>query len=200
VSNSTFVKGLVACVAVMLAFGGAIALLNAGNNRPEGAAEDWLNAMGDTTRKGVEADATHRADKLGAPELARSLVHPFAKEIDRKAAFKDLEVGKAAAKTANSVRVAFRVNARRPNDKTVEITGVLTLDKRDDDWMVTALESVDPATYALPALPSEGGPPPSSAPWSLWIGALVGAGLIGLVTAALVRSAGRTTDAHAAVA
>lgn len=201
-SNRTFVAGLVCCVAVMLALGGAIALLNAGNNRPEGVAEDWLTAIGDTTRKGVEADATKRADAIGAPELARKILHPFADEIDRKSGFPDLEVGKAAKVGASDdeVRVAFHVTARRPADKTVEITGVITLAKSGDDWHVTAVDVVRPESLGVPDLPSEGGPPPSSAPWSLWIGALVGSVLILVVTAALVRAAGRTTDAHAALA
>ncbi|HUR76357.1 MAG TPA: hypothetical protein VMZ22_00280 [Acidimicrobiales bacterium] len=200
-SNRTFVGGLVVCVALMLVFGGVIALLNRGTNRPEGAAEDWLTAISDTTRKGVEADATRRADKLGAPELARGVLHPFAEEIDRKAGFNDLEVGKAARMDPardDKVLVAFRVSARRPNDETIELSGVLRLAKHEEDWTVTALDVVDPAKFDLPALPSDGGPPPSSAPATLWLGALVGAALVGLVTSALVRVAGRAPAEAAA--
>jgi hypothetical protein len=200
VSNRTFVAGLVVCVAIMLALGGAIALLNAGNNRPEGVAEDWLTAIGDTTRKGVEADATRRADKIGAPELAHDLLYPYAKDIDRKSGFKDLEVGKAVEERANTVRVGFHLTARVPDDETKELTGVITMEKADDEWHVTGVQVVDPVSVGLPALPSDGGPPPSSAPLSLWLGALVGSALIGVVTASLVRAAGRTTDAHAALA
>ena len=64
-SNSTFVKGMVACVAVMLAFGGAISLLNAGNNRPEGVAEDWLTAVGDTVRGVSKTTPANAPRKLG---------------------------------------------------------------------------------------------------------------------------------------
>ncbi len=193
-NNRTFVSGLVVCVAVMFAIGGALFLLNHGHSRPEGVAEDWLTAIGDTTRKGVEADATSRADKIGAPELAIHVLEPHPEAIDRKAGFDDLEVGKAvrvAEASADKVRVAFRVHARRPADEKVEINGVLTLDRADDKWMVTALDVIDPVVAGVPALPSEGGPPPSSAPFTLWIGALVGAALVGLLTTALVKISGR---------
>ena len=205
-SNATFVKGLVACAALMLAFGGIIAILNDGNNRPEGVAEDWLTAISDTTREGVEADATRRADAIGPPEFARNLLYPYAEEIDRKGGFVDLEVGKAVAVEARvlgalpageQVRVPFRVTARRPNDKTVERNGVITLDMVEDEWLITAVQVVDPQKLGLPELPSDGGPPPSSAPVTLWLGALVGAALIGVVSSALVRAAGRTTTAAA---
>jgi hypothetical protein len=200
VSNRTFVAGLLACLALMLAFGGVIALLNAGNNRPEGVAEDWLTAIGDTTREGVEADATRRADAIGAPELARRILHPYAEQIDRKSGFEALEVGKASESGPGDVQVAFRVDARRPGDKTVEIEGVLTLDKVGDEWKVTALDAVPPQSLGLPELPSDGGPLPSSAPVGLWVGALVGAAVVGLIGSALVNAAGRATEAHAATA
>ena len=68
-SNRQFFKGIVACLALMIAFSGAVFLLNHGNSRPEGVAENWLEAIGDTTRKGVEADATKRADEIGNEAL-----------------------------------------------------------------------------------------------------------------------------------
>ncbi len=200
-TNRQFTSGLVVCLALMLAIGGGLFVLNHGHNRPEGIAEDWLTAIGETTRKGVEADSTRRADEIGAPELARPILHPHAEEIDRKAGFRDLEVGKAVRVTEtdpDTVRVGFRVHARRPRDKTVTIEGVLTMQREADEWHVVALDQIDPVQAGVPALPSNGGPPPSSAPWSLWIGGVVGSALIGVVTTALVRSAGRTTAASAA--
>ncbi|MBA2608547.1 MAG: hypothetical protein H0U92_06390 [Actinobacteria bacterium] len=203
-NNKSFIKGLVVCTALMIAVGGGLFLLNHGHNRPEGVAEDWLTAIGDTTRKGVEADATRRADKIGAPELAIRILEPQPEAIDRKAGFEDLEVGKAARLSevdGSAVRVAFHVTARRPADKTEEVNGVLTLVKEagDDKWTVTALDVIDPKVAGVPELPSNGGPPPSSAPVSLWLGALVGAALVGLVTTALVRAASPAAPAPAAV-
>ena len=199
-TNKSFMAGIVVCIALMLAFGGVLFLLNHGHNRPEGVAEDWLTAVGDTTRKGVEADATRRADKIGPLELAdRRLVSD---DTNEKSAFEDLEVGKAVKiGTADSpVKVAFKVHARRGDD-TVKVAGVLTLVKTDDAWKVTASELVadentegQPANVVLagvPVLPSEGGPPPSSAPFTLWIGGAIGAMLVGVITTALVNISGR---------
>jgi len=185
VSNSTFVKGLIACVAVMLAFGGVIAVLNAGNNRPEGVAEDWLTAVGDTVREGVEKDARERAEKIGPLSLARELVQP---NPDRKTAFPDLEVGKAEAAEADSVEMPFKLHAR-VGDEEVEKSGLIVMRKRGDDWRVINVVLLPLAE--IPPVPSQGGAPPSSAPNSLWLGALAGSALIGLATSALVRLAGR---------
>ncbi len=188
-SNSTFVKGMVACVAVMLAFGGAISLLNAGNNRPEGVAEDWLTAVGDTVRAGVEDDARERAEKIGPLSLARELVQP---NPDRKTAFPDLEVGKAVEVATDSVQMPFKLHARVGDDE-VEKSGLIVMRKRLDEWRVINVVLLPLAD--IPPLPSDGGPPPSSAPNSLWLGALAGAALIGLVTSALVRVADRPVAA-----
>ncbi|HVV37024.1 MAG TPA: hypothetical protein VHC63_10515 [Acidimicrobiales bacterium] len=193
-SRSTFAKGLVVAVAAMLVMGAVIGLLNHGTHRPEGIAENWLTAVSDTTRKGVEADARKRAEKIGPPSLARGLVYTDATAIKRKAAFDDLEVGQAVV-DQDAARVGFRVHARRPNDKTAEITGVLTLRRRDGTWLVTGLQRG--ALANVPKLPSDGGPPPSSAPVSLWLGALVGAAVLGLVTTSFVRLAGRGAPAPA---
>ena len=201
-TNRSFLKGIVACLALTLVLSGTLFLLNHGHSRPEGVAENWLTAIGDTTRKGVEADATHRADKIGAPELAIPLLEPHPELIKRKAGFDDLEVGKATRVDAGSpdkVKVGFRVHARRPEDKTAEINGVLTLERSKNKWMVTALDVVDPKAAGVPDLPSDGGPPPSSAPVSLWIGALVGAAVVGAVTTALVGAASRAAAQPSAV-
>jgi hypothetical protein len=180
----------------MFALGGVLYLLNDGHDRPEGAAERWLEAVGDTTRKGVERDATERAEKVGALSNADGLISG---DTNGKSAFADIEVGKAGP--PNGERMRFRVHARRGDD-TEEIDGVITMTKADADrWHVANVVLASghkEALDGLPALPSEGGPPPSSAPWSLWIGALVGSLVIGVVTSALVRAAGRSTAAAAA--
>jgi len=159
-----------------------------------------LTAVGDTTREGVEADATRRADKIGPLELAdRRLVSD---DTDGKSAIQDLEVGKAVRldpDDPDNVKVAFQVHARRSPDESVKVVGTMTLTKVDDDWQINAVDLVgDENTEGLPAetvlagvppLASEGGPPPSSAPISLWIGASIGAVLVGILTSALVKAA-----------
>jgi hypothetical protein len=195
VKVSTFVTGLVVLVALMV--GGIVVLFNLhGTSRPEGVAENWLTDVGDTTRKGVEADARKRAEKTGPVALARDLIYPDGKAINRKTGFADLEVGKAVriavpqpvGVSVEQVEVGFRVHALQPNDEKKEITGVLTL-VRHDEWRVVQVRVGD--LTGVPALPSDGGPPPSSAPLSLWLGGLVGAAIIGVITASLVRLAGR---------
>jgi hypothetical protein len=191
VKTSTFVKGLIVALAAMIAGGFGLAALNGRQSRPEGVAENWLTAVGDTTRKGVEKDARKRAEKVGPVSAASELVWSDAKAIDRKTAFDDLEVGKAVHDTENAVRVGFRVHALRPGDEKVEITGVLTLERFTKKWRVSGVAVGDP--NGVPKLPSDGGPPPSSAPLSLWLGGLVGAAIIAVITTSLVRLAGRPT-------
>ena len=198
-SNRTFTKGLVVCVAIMLAISGGIFLLSRGEARAEGVAEDFLTALSDTTREGVEVDSLRRVEELGSAEAGdRRLV---ADDNDGKSAFADLEVSKAVRVAENNpdqVRVAFQVHTRRGDD-LVEVTGVMTLTRTDDKWRETEVLLVgdentegEPASIldGLPELPSEGGPPPASAPLSLWIGALLGSVLVGVVCAALIRVAG----------
>jgi hypothetical protein len=185
VKTSTFVKGLIVCVAAMIAMGGVLGLLNHGRSRPEGVAENWLTAVGDTTRKGVEADARERAEKIGPIALA---VNAGLLRFDarKKSAFEDLEVGKAyATRAPGVVRLPFRVHARN-GGKSSEISGVIVMRRVEDAWDVYNVHSVPDPGHKLP---SEGGPPPSSAPASLWLAGLVGAAVIGLITTALVRAA-----------
>jgi hypothetical protein len=187
--TSTFVSGLAVVVVAMILGLVGLGVLNSRQSRPEGVAENWLTDVGDTTRKGVEADARKRAEKIGPASLAKGLVSADAEAINRKSAFDDLEVGKAVRMTVKNVpgaEVGFRVHALRPNDKTKEITGVITMLRRGDKWTVVG---VAPGADNGLKLPSEGGPPPSSAPWTLWVGGLVGAAIIGFVTTALVRAA-----------
>jgi hypothetical protein len=193
VKTSTFLTGLAIAVVIMVA--GIVGLLNLhGTSRPEGVAENWLTAVGDTTRKGVEADARKRAAKIG-PIAAASAAGLLKYDADRKSAFSDLEVGKSyESRFAGAVDVPFRVHARNGDEDDVEISGTILIRRVKDEWhVVSAAAVVDPAHK----LPSEGGPPPSSAPASLWLGGLVGAAIIGVITTSLVRLAGRPTAAAA---
>ena len=185
-----FAKGLVACLGVVVALGFVIHALNAGNHRPEGIAERWLTAVGDTGRKGVRADATARADKIGPLSIARPL-RP-ADVDDRHGLFSDLEVGRATH-TAGGARVPFRLHehvrhgkgppveaGRRPRP---ERTGSIVMRRVGGSWEVVALDR----RLAGERVPSEGGAPPSRAPASLWLAGLaIGVGLAA-IAALLVR-------------
>ncbi len=64
-SARSFWVGIACVLAVIIAAGVGINAANSGHHRPEGAAEHWLAAVSDTTRKGVHDDAVKRAEKIG---------------------------------------------------------------------------------------------------------------------------------------
>jgi len=209
-SNSTFVKGLVGLMVFFVLCGFGIYKLDQREERPEGVAEDYLAALSDTTRKGVEADSLRRAEKLGSAEGAdRRLLFD---DTRGKTAFADIEVGKAVRvdpANPDKVRVGFRVHTRRV-ENLVKVAGAMTLERTNGKWRETLVEIVGdantsgaPAAQVLagvPDLPSDGGPPPSSAPFSLWIAGVVGSLLIGAVCAGLITLAGRDAPLPAAAA
>ncbi|MBA3653141.1 MAG: hypothetical protein H0W70_02990 [Actinobacteria bacterium] len=171
----SFVTGLVVCFLVFVAIGGVIRTLNAGHHRPEGAAERWLAAVSDTTRKGVRDDAVKRAEKIGPVSVAAPLIPA---ETHDKGAFPDLEVGKATV-NGTTARVPYQLHQRDVDEPKV---GVIVLDKAGNDWHVTSLDARQPAEH----VPSEGGAPPSSAPVGLWVVAIVGGLLVTIGASALV--------------
>lgn len=197
-SNKTFAVGIAVCLVLMIALGVGLNALNRGHSRPEGVAEDWLAAVGDTVREGVEGDATKRAEKIGptATEEAIAAGVLVARDTKGKSAFADLEVGKAIRPKPDLASVRFRVNARRGGDVT-EIVGVVALERQHGEWIVTHAIPTRPETGtpavpdALPRLPSDGGPPPSSASSSLWFIALGVGVLVTAAASALVNWAGR---------
>jgi hypothetical protein len=183
--NKTFANVIVIVLAVMLGLGLLIHTINAGNHRPEGVAEHWLKAISDTGRAGIHDDAVRRAEKLGPVGLAAPLV-PVDHD-NRRANFTDLEVGKAV-RTAGIARVPYHLheNVRRGSPPTRQ--GTIVMARAGDSWRVTELTPRGPGER----VPSEGGSPPSSAPVSLWVGAIVLGVLLAAGSHALVRYADRT--------
>jgi hypothetical protein len=169
VRTRTFVTGLVVCAAVLVAISLGIHQANANHHRPEGAAERWLAAVSDTTRKGVRSDAVDRAEEIGPVSLAAPLLAGVKHED--KGSFDDLEVGKATVEGATSY-VPYRLHVR--NDSTAR-DGVIRLERSGDEWKVAGCCGADaaPAGVVVRQVPSEGGPPPSSAPTSLWLVAVL---------------------------
>jgi hypothetical protein len=160
----SFTKGIVIALAVMVLIGVGIHFANAGHHRPEGAAERWLNAISDLTRKGVKSDAEKRATETGSVELGRTLLPKV--NTGGKGGFPDLEVGKAHVQ-GDVARVPYHLHQWAESGAGPVRTGTVVLRKQADDrWKVTALSHRRPGEE----VPSEGGAPPSSAPLGVWIG------------------------------
>jgi hypothetical protein len=164
-------SALVALCGVIILFllvGGAIAAFGTGANRPEGVAERWLVAVGDTQRKGVRDRSREDAEEVGPLSLAAHLLPE--EDTDGKSAFVDLEVGRAVEQEADdgTRRVPFRLHQRQGEDVSDPIDGTIVLAKRGEDWKVVDVGE------ALPGLevPSEGGAPAADAPWGLYLGAV----------------------------
>jgi hypothetical protein len=174
VRTSTFVKVLVILLAVIAGLGLLIHTLNGAHHRPEGIAEHWLSAIGDTGRRGVSADARRRAEKIGPLSIATPLL-PAGPHDHRLSYFSGLEVGKA--RVAGVARVPFRLHQQLDSGSSPARKGTLVLNKSGHSWKVASLD----ARHAGELVASEGGPPPSRAPISVWIGALA----LGLVLAVL---------------
>ena len=185
---STFVKIVVVALAVIVALGFLIHLVNAGHHRPEGAAERWLAAVSDTEHRGVSADARKRAEQIGPVAIAEPLLPP--RFDPRQGQFDDLEVGKAIPAGANVVRVPFRLHQHLPSGSGPLKQGTLVLQQTGDTWHVVALDARRPGEN----VPSEGGPRPSHAPLALWGGAILLGALLAAGAHLITRYADRSAQ------
>jgi MFS family permease len=144
--------GVTAAVAVVL-IGGPIAIgvvsLGTFTQRPEGAAERFLQA--------VSSGEPEALERYGSPETARRLFG--ATEVE----FEQIEVGAAVAISRLRV-VPFRV-VIDDGDRVVAMS--LTVERDDSGWKVTDFAPRGPATQLR--VPSEGGPPPAGAPVAAWV-------------------------------
>lgn len=175
-----FVVGVLIVLVAIAVVGLVIRQANAGNHRPEGTAERWLAAVGDTTREGVGADARRRAEDLGGLEPARDLL--AGANTGGKVAFPDLEVGGATV-AGDLARVPYRLHERTAPGTTTLREGAVILRRTGDRWRVTGLDAARPGEK----VPSEGGRIPSRAPLAAFAGA-VGLGvLVTLGCAGLIR-------------
>ena len=177
----SFPRVLLGVVIAFVLIGGVIAAFGSSADRPEGAAEHFLNDLSDTARKGVQADARKRAAKLGSLDIL-DLIDPAHTDTDGKALFTEIEVGAATVDPLGRW-VPFRVQIRDAKDVT---TGALLVAKVGDDWRITGL---GPAARAKP-VPSEGGPKVASATPGVYAGAIVVGFLITVAVSFLVRRLG----------
>ena len=176
-SGRSFSIGIACLLVFIIVVGIGIHAANAGHHRPEGAAEHWLSAVGDSTRKGVHDDAVKRAEKIGPVSLAEPLLAGV--NAEKKSAFPDLEVGKAVVND-DVARVPYRLHVRNQNAPRA---GTVLLRKAEGNWHVFQLGAPEGK------VPSQGGSPPSSAPGSLWIGAALLSLVLTVVASLLVRAA-----------
>jgi hypothetical protein len=186
VSRRTFATGMVIVVVSIIAIGFGIHALNGTRQRPEGAAEHWLAAVGDTTRKGVRTESVDRAEDFGPVSLAQPLLDE-AGDTDGKRAFTDLEVGRADVGADGLTRVPYRLHVFDVDDPK---DGAVVLQRKtgSHDWRVVALDARAPTEK----VPSEGGDPPSRAPAWTWVLALA----FGVVLIALCSAAVRLASPH----
>jgi hypothetical protein len=194
VNGRTFGIGVGIALALCIALFVGIHEAGRGTHRPEGIAERYLAAISDTTRKGVRADALRRAGKEGPPGVALDLTSPAAKK-DGKRSFRDLEVGKASV-SGDQARVPYLVHQYVSSGTSPKLDGVIILRRTGDTWRVAARAGRETGEK----VPSEGGPPPSSAPASYWFVALLIGVVVTLVASALINLAGRAARTAPATA
>jgi hypothetical protein len=181
-----FRLGLLGVAIVFLLLGGLIAAYGSSAQRPEGVAERWLSDVGDTRRDGVKERARNDADEVGPVSLAAGLLPKSS--TDGRAAFVDLEVGKAVDSDGGHKVVPFRVHQRVDGSSGPAIEGSLVLQRdRDHHWKVIAVDG----PKAGVEVPSEGGAPAAEAPIGLFVGAIGVAVLVTLLCSVAVRLAGR---------
>jgi hypothetical protein len=189
-----FTVGIIATLATMVVLGVVIHFANVGHHRPEGAAERWLTAVGDTTRKGVKKDALERTEEIGPFAVGKVLLPTV--DTGGKAGFPDLEVGKARI-TGAQARVPYHLHQWAESGDGPVRQGVVVLQRQPDEhWRVTALGDRRPDEK----VPSEGGAPPSSAPLGVWLGGAVFGLLLTVAISALVNWASRSARSVPATA
>ncbi len=188
-SDRAFLKpfriGLLGVAIAFVLLGALIAAYGTGEHRPEGVAERWLADVGDTTRDGVKDRARRHAEEVGPVALAQELLAP-AGDADGRAAFLDLEVGKAVDRADAAERdVPFRLHQRIDGSAGPAVDGVIVLTERAGEWKVAA---VDGPRKGL-EVPSEGGSPAAEAPLSLFLGAILVSFVVAGACALAVRAA-----------
>jgi hypothetical protein len=188
VRRATFVKVIVIVLVVIAGLGLLIHTLNAGHHRPEGAAERWLAAVGDTGRKGVDHQARQQAERIGPVAIATPLLP---NTHDRhQSEFADLEVGKSRPSGADTVRVPFRLHQHLASGAGPLKQGTLVLHRSGSTWHVIALDT----RRAGEKVRSEGGPPATRAPLILWLGAIGLGVLLALIAQLITRYADITAQ------
>lgn len=176
----SFAIGLSVVVLALGAAFGIVLTVGSGQQRPSGAAQDWLYAIAGTTASSGRQGSLDQAVKLGAPALAGPLI---VHGTTGQAAFTRIVVGKSKT-DGNTATVPFTVV--RPSPPA--LAGTIGLHRSATGWRVVAVRGVHEATV-VPAPASPALPGPALA-WV--IGAIVVVFLIGAAASSAVRRAGVT--------
>jgi putative MFS transporter len=143
----TIAGGVAALIGALVA--GGVVLLGSFTQRPEGAAERFLQA--------VDSGESEALAQYGSPQVAERLFGATAVE------FSHIEVG-AAVPISRLRVVPFRA-VLDTTDRVVAMS--LTVERSTDGWDVTGFAPRGPITQL--SVPSEGGPPPAGAPPTAWL-------------------------------
>jgi len=179
-----FVLGVIAVAIVGGVSVAGVAVLGTGRNRPGGAAETWVLAVGASTGSTGQHAAARTVRALGTDQLAEVLLPPSVAEANRRGgtdAFTRAVVGPTTLRDGVA-RARFVVAERHGR----EITGTLRLVQVQGAWRVDAVTDVttaEPDALAALAAPS--------APWPTVLArvglAAVAVLLLGLACDLLVR-------------
>ncbi len=173
-----FVVGVIAVAVVGGLFVAGVAVLGTGRNRPGGAAEAWVEAVGASTGSTGQHAAARTVRAFGTTQLAEALLPPPVADANRRGgtdAFTRAVVGPTTLQ--DGVATAPFLVAQRHGR---EITGTLRLVEVQGAWRVDAVTDVAAAgPDALAALAAPG------APWPTIL-ARVGVAAVGVLLLALV--------------
>ncbi|HUB69689.1 MAG TPA: MFS transporter [Acidimicrobiales bacterium] len=177
-----FVVGLSAVLLLLGATFAVVLTAGSGQQRPSGAAQDWLfDIAGSTASSGSQA-SIDQAAKLGPPALARALVAPGTRKEE---AFTRIAVGRSSL-VARTATVFFTVERPRGTRAPPVVGGVITLRKAPTGWHVVAVSGVHQVT-TVPGPTS----PELPGPWPAWaIGILATLVVVAATASCLVRRAG----------
>jgi MFS transporter, putative metabolite:H+ symporter len=186
----SFAIGLSTVVLLLGATFGIVLTLGTGQQRPSGAAQDWLYDMAGSTASSGRQASLSQAAKLGPTALASPLI---ARGTTGEEAFTRIVVGQSrlAGMTAT---VPFTVVRPAHPPGPPALAGTLILQRSTTGWRVVAVSGVHRVT-AVPAPASPALPGPRLA-WAIGAIAVVVflAGVAGLV----VKRAGRSAHAFPA--
>lgn len=184
-----FRLGVLGVAALFVVLGGLLAAFGSTANRPEGVAERWLTAVGDTRRDGVKDEARDDVDEIGSYSMAEHLLPDGS--TDGRTAFIDLEVGKATD-DEDGTTVPFQLHQRVDGSAGPAIDGTVHLRKdADGDWRIISVGGPIDGIE----VPSEGGRPAAEAPMSLFVGAILVSLVIVAACSFAVKLAGRAAEA-----
>ncbi len=182
-----FVIGLSAVVLFLGAVFGVVLILGTGQQRPSGAAQNWLFDIAGTTASSGRLAALSQAAKVGPPALARVLIAPGTTNQD---AFTRIVLGRSII-AGSTATVFFTVERASHTRAPPVLAGALMLHRSSSGWHVTAVSGVHRVT-AVPAPANLALPGPGAA-WA--IGTALVVVLLAGAANLTVRRAGRAGQA-----